>query len=713
MKDRLYDATQFIFSLVEKAMANSITFSGEEHLDKKVPTLFVANHFTRLETFLFPYILYKKLDFHVSSLADPSVFQGLLGEYLSAAGTVSTKDKDRNEKILGDLLTGRNSWMIYPEGSMIKSKKVLLDKDKFLVQTQTGLHEIFTGAAVLALKSEMLKIQYLEFQNNCDIENMQKFKEKYFLGDDEKISYYNTHIIPVNISYTPIGKGKNSLVDFANKYIDDISDKLNEEIDIESNLLLSSQFHLHFSKAIDVKDYLLKSKRALQKQEIDTDDESLIQKIKVPFINLMMDEVYKNILITFEHVFALSLEYLEEREFTLDELKRRIYLISRELKKSATYSVNMDLHANIYTLLNDEPHKKFDDVFALSIEENILENIEGDIYKVNTKNFKNEYTFHTIRIKNILRVLINETMILEELHSTIKHQIHKDLAAVNKEVFYTIYNRDKKEFKYDYNKFYSVLESKPKEVGEPFILYDEKNTIGCVISHGYKSGPKEIKPLAQYLFKHGINVYAVRLKGHGTMPEDLRDVTYKEWYDSFDVGYAALRGVSKKLYLCGFSTGGLLALLKASNVTEKVDGIICINSAISLQDIRVKYLVPTLNILNNFLSMFNADMDTYESEPEHPEINYKKHYLTSIGELKKLIDVVNERLQFVSEATFIIQGDNDPIVDPKSADMIYESIASSKKEKYVLHSDKHVITLAEDIREDFFEKIIEFIRDKS
>ena len=264
--------------------------------------------------------------------------------------------------------------------------------------------------------------------------------------------------------------------------------------------------------------------------------------------------------------------------------------------------------------------------------------------------------------------------------------------------------------KYDYNKYYSVFDSKSKEIGRPFILYDENNTVGCVISHGYKSAPMEIEPLAQYLFENGINVYGIRLKGHGTMPEDLRDATHQDWYDSFDIGYAALSGVSEKLYLCGFSTGGLLALLKASNVKNKVDGVICINSAISLQDIRVKYIVPTINILNNFLSLFNADIDTYESESEHPETNYKVHYLKSIGELKSLIDLVNERLAYITEPTLIIQADKDPIVNPESADIIYDTIASAQKEKYMVHSDKHIITLQTSVNQGIFKKILEFIK---
>lgn len=710
MQDRLYDASHFVFSLIEKLMANSITFSGEESLDNNFPNLFVANHFTRIETFLIPYVLYKKLGFKARSLADHSIFQGVLGEYMSAVGTISTKDPQRNEKILGDLLTGRIDWIIYPEGSMIKGKKVLLSEETFLVEDSTGIHDIFTGSAVLALKSEIEKTKFIESQNNCDIETIRELKEKYLFKEDDEISYHNTHIIPVNISYSPIRRGESTLADLAHKYIDIEADFLNEEIEIESNLLLNSQLHIHFSAPIDVKNFLLKTKRELQQQNIYFDNSTVIEKARVPLTNLMMNEVYKNTFISFDHVFALCLEYLDDKIFTLDELKTRLYLVSRELHTLDTYHLDTLLDANLYKLLNDEDHPIFNDIFTLSIEQNILEFVKDSSYKVNVENFKNEHTFHTIRLKNTLRVLINETAILHELHSTVKYNVQKDTKTVNREVFYIIFNRDTKNFKDDYNKFYSVFDSKPKEIGKPFVLYDEANTTGCIISHGYRSAPREIEPLAKYLFENGINVYAPRLKGHGTMPEDLRDTKYEDWYDSFDVAYAALSGVSKKLYLCGFSTGGLLALLKASNTKNKVDGVICINSAISLQDIRVKYLVPTMNMLNNFLSIFNADMDAYESEPEHPEINYKMDYISSIGELKDLIDLTNERLEYITEPTLIIQADEDPVVNPEGVDIIYDNIASGKKEKYIVHSDKHVITLQDSVNKEMFKKITKFIK---
>jgi len=706
----LYDVSQYVFSLLEKTMSNHITFSGEENLDENFPTLFVANHFTRIETFLIPYVLYKKLGFKARSLADSSIFTGVLGEYLSAVGTVSTNDEKRNEKILGDLITGRYNWIIYPEGFMIKSKKVLLSEDTFMVESAEGLYPLFTGSAVIALQSEIEKTKYIQAKNNCDAQVIREMNELYYIEGTEEISYHNTQIIPLNISYTPIRGGENSISDYVHKYVKSDSEQTKEEIEIESNLLLNSQLHIHFSKPIDVKDYLLNTKKELQRQNKDFDNTAVLEYARIPLTNLMMNEVYKNILISFDHVYALCLEYFENKEFILKELKARIYLISRELKSLGTYRLDDALTASLYKLMNDETYELFDDVFTLSLEQNILKLVKDDIYTVNVENYKNEHSFYTIRLKNTLRVLVNETVILHELHNIIKTVMNRDSKAVYRDVFYVIYRRDLKEFKHDYNKFYSVFSTKEKEIGSPFILYDENNSTSCVISHGYKSAPREIEPLAKYLFDNGVNVYAIRLKGHGTMPEDLRDRTHQDWYDSFDVGYSAIAAVSEKIYLCGFSTGGLIAMLKATNVKDNIDGVICINSAISLQDIRVKYIVPTINILNNFLSLFNADMDTYESEAEHPEINYKMHYLTSLGELKSLVDIVNNKLSLITEPTLIIQADNDPVVNPKSADIIYDKIASKKKEKFIVKSSKHVITLDEKVNKSVFEKIVKFIK---
>ena len=108
--------------LIRKLSGANITISGEELPES--PVLFVANHFTRFETFVVPHMLYEKYDRTSRSLADDSVFVGMLGKYMNWLGTISNKRKDRDCIIVEDLLSGKADWVIYPEGYMVKNKKI-------------------------------------------------------------------------------------------------------------------------------------------------------------------------------------------------------------------------------------------------------------------------------------------------------------------------------------------------------------------------------------------------------------------------------------------------------------------------------------------------------------------------------------------------------------------------------------------------------------
>lgn len=44
---------------------------------------------------------------------------------------------------------------------------------------------------------------------------------------------------------------------------------------------------------------------------------------------------------------------------------------------------------------------------------------------------------------------------------------------------------------------------------------------GVILVHGYMAAPEEIRPLAEYLYRHGGSVYGARPRGHGMAPEDL------------------------------------------------------------------------------------------------------------------------------------------------------------------------------------------------
>ena len=76
--------------------------------------------------------------------------------------------------------------------------------------------------------------------------------------------------------------------------------------------------------------------------------------------------------------------------------------------------------------------------------------------------------------------------------------------------------------------------------------------------------------MAEYFYQQGYAVYAVRLRGHGTAPEDLAERTWEDWYHSFNRGYAVIKSVTDHIIVGGFSTGGCLALLAAARKGIKV-----------------------------------------------------------------------------------------------------------------------------------------------
>ena len=65
-------------------------------------------------------------------------------------------------------------------------------------------------------------------------------------------------------------------------------------------------------------------------------------------------------------------------------------------------------------------------------------------------------------------------------------------------------------------------------------------------------------------------------------------------------------------------------------------------------------------------------------------------------ELQKIADALNQKLPEITCPVTIVQGSNDPIVDPESAKIIYDRIGSSDKRLHIVNSDRHSI-LFEDI----------------
>ena len=149
--------------LAIKTLSNLTKARISLHGTENIPDgskIFVINHFTRIETVLMPYHIYKLINVPVWSLASPEFFVGSYGSFLNSVGAISTNNPDRDQLVVKTLITGEAAWMIFPEGRMVKNKKIV-EKGRFMVSYAGGKHPPHTGAATLAMRTEFYRQRIL------------------------------------------------------------------------------------------------------------------------------------------------------------------------------------------------------------------------------------------------------------------------------------------------------------------------------------------------------------------------------------------------------------------------------------------------------------------------------------------------------------------------------------------------------------------------
>ncbi len=272
------------------------------------------------------------------------------------------------------------------------------------------------------------------------------------------------------------------------------------------------------------------------------------------------------------------------------------------------------------------------------------------------------------------------------------------------------YEKDVAIFEEDFTRNFHSDWSKEAEVGKPFFRHVLGSRIGIVLSHGYLSAPMEVRALAEYLYRQGYSVYCVRLKGHGTSPLDLAKSTYEEWYSALNRGIACIRSRCEEVFLCGFSAGGCLVLSASARKQTQIEGVISISAPLKLQNYAIN-LVPTIATLNVVLKKFGGSgWELFDHHPENPHINYQKNPLAGLQQLRLLMEKTEELLPSVSVPALIIQGSNDTTVNPDSANIIFNSIASEHKKLVFFNRTRHGILNGAGSKE-IFETVHQFIKE--
>ena len=678
----------------------NINIHGKENIPDGL-IVFVANHFTRIETLFLPRHLHQLTGIPIWSLADYSLFKGPLAAIFDKLGVISTRDPHRDRLMVKTLLTGEAAWVVYPEGRMVKSKKIV-EKGRYMISYAGGKHPPHTGAATLALRTEFYR-QRLKALEGTAPDEAKRLMASFEIDVIGQVLKKRTYIVPINITYYPLRVRENMNSSLLEKALDDLSERGIEEMMAEGTMLLSGvDVDIQFGKPMDIEKYLQRPfilKDIASTRRIDFDDplpsRRPMRRIAFKVMFQYMSAIYHMTTVNHDHLFASLLRAIPSRKIDEMGFRRKAFLAATlHLEKTGVY-LHEDLKKDQVHLLTDDRFHKYNSFLSLALDTGVVKKKAGFLIKDPAK-FEHVFDFHRVRVDNPVQVVANEVEPLKKLLRQIRSMAWRPAFMVRRRIAKGLLKGAVHRFEKAYATFYREGESKDKEVGMPYLLGHRFRSTGIVLVHGYMAAPPEVKALAAYLSRKGFLVYAPRVSGHGTSPDDLATRNRKDWIESVDEGYAIVSNLCKKVVAGGFSTGAGLALDLGTRV-EGLTALFAVSPPLRLQDFSVRFL-PAVGLWNqsmDLIKMESKKMEFIENRPENPHINYFRNPVSGVRELGLLMASVEKKLPRIKVPTLVIQADGDPIVAPRGSRKVFELIGATDKEYRLFNFNRHGILLGE------------------
>jgi carboxylesterase len=227
--------------------------------------------------------------------------------------------------------------------------------------------------------------------------------------------------------------------------------------------------------------------------------------------------------------------------------------------------------------------------------------------------------------------------------------------------------------------------------------------IGVVLSHGFTGSPRSVRPWAEHLAAAGYTVRLPRLPGHGTTWQELNRTRWQDWYAPVDAAFRELHERCQTVFVGGLSMGGTLVTRLAQEHGPRVAGLVLVNPAYKVDDLRLKAL-PVLQALVPSVAAIGNDI----KKPGQDEGAYDRTPLKALYSQTQLwADVVRD-LPEVTQPVLLMHSAQDHVVPVSSSELLLARLSSTDVTEIVLHDSYHVATLDNDAPR-IFEESVAFI----
>jgi esterase/lipase len=690
--------------------------------------IFLFNHFARFETIIPQYFIHRATGAYCRCVATHELFESSerFAKVLWGVGAVPSNHPGLLAFLAAEILRGQKV-IIFPEGSMMKDRSVSAAPSASFLQSfkkRSGHH---FGASALAVVLEVFKKRILSVAESGDTARLDRWVAALGLsGQTELIAAARkpTLIVPSNITFHPLHTGENVLLKAADLLKLKLNQRGRDELMVEGNLLLrDTDMDIRFGKALNpdiawtMADRLVMARTfeqidsleelfGLKDKASDWTDRMIAGTMKRTtrrLRDLCMIEMYANVTVNISHLASsLILRFAEsdETDISRAHFNAVLYSIVKQVQREHGLHLHSSLHdPEIYDGLHSGQSPLLDNLFENAKNSGLIA-FDEDTYRL-LPALRAEIGNRDPRLVNIVRVYANEIASLTNVGRIIKQAVPMAGIQLAQHLFddqLRSYNKDKKAFAVPQKSAAVLLEAEKKYGNGVLIIPENPSRPGVVLIHGFLASPAELKGFGQKLVDRGHPVLCVRLKGHGTSPWDLRERSWQDWHASVQRGYEIMSHISAKVLVVGFATGGSLALLLAAEKPPGLAAAIAVSAPLKfrLRNLRFAPTLDRLNKLSQWVYMQDGIKPFQLGEPEHPEFQYSNMPVRGLVELRKIADLLHQKLPDITCPVTVIHGSNDPIVDPASAAIIHERLGSLDKQLHFVQSDRHSI-LHEDI----------------
>ena len=738
-----YEWSVRVFTILKKILRVNLKLHHRGQVD--AGDIFLFNHFARFETFFPQYLIYQETGALCRSVASKDFFLegSTFSNYLLSVGAVPNDHPRLLPFLAEEILRGRKV-VVFPEGGMVKDRRVMDSGGHYSVYSRMAKQrrKHHTGAAVLALALDAFKTEILQAHETGNIKRVEVWVEALGMDSEDTLlaaARRPTLIVPANITFYPIRVSDNILRKVGELVGRGLSRRLSEELLIEGNILLKdTDMDVRLGEPVQPPRFFRWWERKLMTQvsrKIDSLDgffglppeggnwnvRLLARRIRDKAGKIRdeyMHRMYTDVTVNLSHLASsIILALVDKGQTEVDDalFHKILYLAVKHAQKEPS----MHLHRS---LKNPEAYRGVLEGRCLGLERflkttismALVERVKGRYRFLNK--LLQDHEFDEIRIENLVVVYANEAEPIPGVSRSVRQSVEEApaidpqrLAKLRFDDELVAYAWDRQHFSKPRHEEINQLET-ATESGEPFLfLPEERKELGVVLVHGFSASPAEVRPFAEKLQTLGYPVMGVRLKGHGTSPWDLRERSWQDWLEPVREGYTILSSFSPRLCLVGFSTGGGLSLLLAADQPDNLAGVVAISAPMKFRDRNIIFvpLVHTANKLIRWVSSLEGIMPFRATQPEHPHINYRNKPVRGLYELRSMLDELGGRLADVQCPVTLIQGTEDPTVDPESAELIHKKLGTRKKKIVRVPATCHGI-LYEDIGETQ-ETIISFL----